>query len=168
MLWPHSYRTHHTKRMACLLCGIVWLYVHVIILPGFIKDAMWYRLPLGMYPCFLNSNAQWTWALGIQILPFDSTIVVMLVGYAIIWYKQKNSNRTIHPAPADGAQGEFRSGAVRRSSTRNAFDMSAVNHRSKGLNKRFNGFTILSVMTISVTICWVPLLSYYTTILWIG
>lgn len=42
--FPISHRRLHSHKWhPVLCCSIAWLYVHTILLPGFIGDALWYR-----------------------------------------------------------------------------------------------------------------------------
>jgi hypothetical protein len=55
---PISYRSHHSVKIAILLCLATWFYVHVVMIPGWIGDALYYRLPINTNGCLLNQQMQ--------------------------------------------------------------------------------------------------------------
>ena len=130
-----------------MLCSVAWMYVHVIVLPGCIKDALWYRAPLHKYSCELNQAEQPQWSLGVHIAVSDMSLIVMLLGYGIISWKLCSRLR-------------------KRLSTQVIFEQGIVNHSTKKHTgptlKQSHGFMLLTALTISVSICWSPDLIYLT------
>ena len=116
-------------------------------------DAMWYRYPLYEHTCDLNTDKQPDWSLAVQIVVFDMTLVVMLLGYLIIWWRFSKRRRQLRPTKMPEAERTDNSDLINR-----IYD--DLHWRSNVNGRRGNGFTIITFLTISVTITWVPLLSY--------
>ena len=85
VIWPHSYRQNHNTWTACLICVGGWVYVHVNLLPGYVLDILYYRLPLVVNTCYLNTDAQWQWLLAMQVLVYAMALFIMVGSYPIIW-----------------------------------------------------------------------------------
>ena len=56
VLLPVHYRTYRSVKTLVVMCGGMWVYVHVILLPGVIQESIFYRLPLETNQCFFNSG----------------------------------------------------------------------------------------------------------------
>ncbi|OQV11952.1 hypothetical protein BV898_13747 [Hypsibius exemplaris] len=183
VFWPHSYRTYHKKRVACLLCLAGWVEVQFIILPGYILDAMYYRSTAIGASCGLNAMAQWEWSVAIQFTVYNMGLYLMWISYPIIWYKRRQRQRNqIVPSrqPAQSSQGTGARSVRSVRTNQDATDNDTVDdeeetakttrsgNQSGPLAKKTSSkaFTILTVLTISVTVCWTPILCYYTITLW--
>lgn len=77
-----------TQKSAVLSCLCTFAYVHMVLLPGCIQDALYYR-PTVEASCFLNSDAQQGWSITVQFLVFFLPEAVILGGYPFIWYKRR-------------------------------------------------------------------------------
>ena len=93
VLAPVYYRTYHTKRVAKIICDLLWLYVHIALLPGIILDTMYYRQPLYVNTCYLNAQADKGWAVAVQIFVYDATVFVMLLSYPVIYSPHRKRMR---------------------------------------------------------------------------
>lgn len=78
-----------TKKAAVFLCVCMFVYVHVILLPGFVLDAMYYRTPSSSGSCYLNTDAQQGWSITVQFVIYIVPEVIMLVAYPFIWYGRR-------------------------------------------------------------------------------
>ncbi|XP_055349949.1 uncharacterized protein LOC129596639 [Paramacrobiotus metropolitanus] len=59
LTFPLSYRNRHTTKLACLLSVGMVAYVHIVCLPLFLLDELYYRLPPeGEAGCQLNTDKQ--------------------------------------------------------------------------------------------------------------
>lgn len=54
---PVSYRNHHTKTVAVLICLVSWGWVHGYMMPGLILNVVYYQAPLETAGCQLNLGA---------------------------------------------------------------------------------------------------------------
>ena len=93
---------------------------------------------------------------------YNLVVVFMVATYPIIWFKRQ-SRRTTHvkPVPVSSTRGSDVTEplAYQRplaSSTSNSVVLVPFKKRPT------RGFAVLTVLTTSVTICWTPLLVYYT------
>ncbi|XP_055353924.1 5-hydroxytryptamine receptor 1D-like [Paramacrobiotus metropolitanus] len=143
MTFPHFYKQYHSSRSAAFLCGLVWIAVHAIILPGVILNARVYRLPIETAGCVINTNAMPVWntvvQFGVFIVP---NIFVMLAYPYILWMRRRRrlvriTNRHV---------------SILQPSTTTAVSKSTKESRA---------FIVLTVMTASVTVSWTPLNAYY-------
>jgi 7 transmembrane receptor (rhodopsin family) len=184
VFWPHSYRQYHKKRVACLLCLAGWLEVQFIILPGFILDALYYRSPLIVNPCFLNAMVQWDWSVAIQFTVYNMGLYLMWLSYPIIWFKRRqrqkigpNSTNATSRVTSRVSAANTATPSVRAAQSVDE-DLEEGTMKEEGVvvksgnaapqrQRSSHAFTILTVLTISVTICWTPILCYYTITLWI-
>lgn len=91
--FPHSYRIHHNKKVAMLICAGMVSYVHMVCLPGFIMDTLYYRLPIETNGCYLNFESQIIWATTIQFVIYDFPIVFMVAAYPYILYQKVKRNK---------------------------------------------------------------------------
>lgn len=103
VFWPQSYCTVHSRSVAGAICLAVWVTVLVLILPGYLLDALYYREPLVIHPCRLNAEAQWAWAAVMQFLVFDLCELVMLAAYPVVWYKRCHQRRRRQVGPSTGS-----------------------------------------------------------------
>lgn len=84
IVYPVSYRSHHSVRTALLLCVGMWVSLHLVIAPGLVADAMYYRLPVESNGCDINAAAQPIWNSAVLLLIYIPPQVVMLVGFLVI------------------------------------------------------------------------------------
>ncbi|OQV24622.1 hypothetical protein BV898_01681 [Hypsibius exemplaris] len=199
ILWPHSYRQTHSRRVAFLVCFGGFLYVHIIDLPGFILDLLYYRLPLVTHVCFLNYNAQPEWSLAAQLLCYDIFLFVVLFAYPIIWWKRHQRNKAmapkriqvsvitkkVGPVPATTRSVTRTTTDEGRSATRTDGETATVveedsggddpeegpRDRSKlkagGARPKSKAFLILTMLTLSLLVCWTPMMTFYTITNWV-
>ena len=170
VLGPVSYRSYHSKRLAEVVCALLWLYVHMALLPLILQDALYYRKKLYFNPCFINAQAQKALASAVQIFVFDSVLVVMLLSYPIIFNAHRKRMRQRQPnAPASQKTEPQlqQQGQGRVAPEPNLLGQLQNAHNSRSPRNGSHGFRLLTMLTVSVTICWTPMLCYYTTIPWI-
>lgn len=78
-----------TRRSALISCISICAYVHIVLLPGCILDALYYR-PTWQTFCYLNGAAQPGWSKTILILAFFLPEAIILGAYPYIWYKRRS------------------------------------------------------------------------------
>ncbi|OWA52940.1 hypothetical protein BV898_17382 [Hypsibius exemplaris] len=183
--WPYSYRTTHTRRVALLMCLAGWAEVCAMVLPGFILDTVYYRADPVKNGCSLNIAAQWTWSVVVQFLLYNMGLEAMWVAYPIIWYKRRQTQKivpatvqTVHSL-TNGRKNSSREGdqqgrAVIINDNSDDVGESMQENRTAGSGtvpsrrkKSSKAFNILTLLTISVTVCWTPVHVIYTLLLWL-
>ncbi|OQV15775.1 hypothetical protein BV898_10029 [Hypsibius exemplaris] len=180
---PLSYLTVHSVRTAVVLCIGVWVYVHVAVSPVVFVDALYYRLPLYMTGCLMNAPQQKIWCAMVQVIYWIPEIVMILTVPLMFLVKRAptasqvaEQNNKIAPVRFfyDGPN------AIPKISITNPSDAA---HRSvnasvpalggiqtpdthlksrKGKRDRTHGVLVLTLLTMSVAICWTPSNVYYT------
>ncbi|OQV20544.1 hypothetical protein BV898_05588 [Hypsibius exemplaris] len=175
VFWPYSYRHSHTKRVALVMCLAGWVEVSVLVLPSLVLDTMYYRTDTAN-GCNFNIAAQWGWSTVLQFLVYNMGLYVMWIAYPLIWYKRRQSLKVVlSPAPATPAT--TRSHLLGLRQLRSLEDADSENTSNEGhrplaaslssQKRSSKAFTVLTVMTISVTICWTPIHTFYTLLLWL-
>lgn len=79
MVFPFSYRTLHSTRVAILMCLSPWVYSHAIILPGLILDGLLYRKAFNNEFCTFNTDlpGQIKWNYVVEIFFFNCPIGIV-------------------------------------------------------------------------------------------
>lgn len=151
LVFPISYRKNHSKKLALMACLTVWTFIHILLLPMYLNDALYYRSSGG--ECYLNSAAQPKWAVAIQFLIFCVPEVVILLIYVLILCKRKQK-RVVAAAVA----------MIVFSDTHETRQRSRINN-GRATNKEMAKvgtiycaypLIALSLLTASVIICWTP------------
>ncbi|OQV17555.1 hypothetical protein BV898_08326 [Hypsibius exemplaris] len=172
VLRPISYRRLHTKRTAWIICGIMWLYIHAITLPGFIADALYYRLPEERHGCFLNKGPQPGWAYTHQFMVFSLPVMLVGLAYPVICcktWKRSVSGRSIQPLSVRGETTEGDGMAVPVAAVHSvpSVGQSVAQRQSRS-------FWVLTIVTVSMLILWLPSIVFYTAMMfqdvsgWVG
>ena len=107
VLHPISYRSIHSKRVAVLLCAGMWCYIHVVLLPGIIRDALYFRMDMASNSCYLDSAAQRSWAIAVQVVIFNNPQLIMLTSLSIVVIMRyiragKKLSRRVEPTSIPG------------------------------------------------------------------
>ncbi|XP_055345252.1 5-hydroxytryptamine receptor 1D-like [Paramacrobiotus metropolitanus] len=200
MTFPVSYRNHHNLHAAFASVAVLWIYVHVICLPGAIRDSLYFRTPLHDNPCLLNVAAQFEWNLVMQFVVYDLPIVFVIVAYPYLLFKHKMRNRvrfgnsipmsryaarsrnengsrsgdTGTGDPSSVLKKEVSSAAcdayiyallILGAVTINSHALITVNRLwawMKRLDDRYRAFVVTTLLTISILICWVPNVTFFS------
>ncbi|XP_055354052.1 5-hydroxytryptamine receptor 1D-like [Paramacrobiotus metropolitanus] len=183
MTFPHHYRTHHSLRVAGALCAGMWVYVHVCLGSGWILDAAYYRLPVLTGGCNLNVAVpgQRLWGIITQFLNFNIPIFLMAVAYLRIYVDWRR--RQAKAAGPNGERSLYMATMQKRSRsasdseggrpTRTAPTVSGTATTGGGhshpsevkARKNVHGFLVLTLVTGSVMVNWIPSQGYYTAVL---
>jgi hypothetical protein len=183
---PISYRTRHSVRTAVLLCLVMWVYVHLAIVPEWIEDAINSRLPVESHGCLLNKAAQPVSGLTTQLLIYDLPLAVMLMAFPVIYFSRVIRRRSMrrnnaivptvasqsHEVSKPGSTMRSRVGALAGAQQQGASGSNAVAPASNTIApvkkvKTSHGYLVLALLTISVSICWTPSLVFYTVLTFI-
>lgn len=94
-MWgPISYRHYHKERLAIYLCLGMIVYVHVMCLPGYVLDAVHYRLPIMENGCNLNTlTGLKVWSAVVIVCIYDFPIIFIITSCCLIVYKGKKLRR---------------------------------------------------------------------------
>lgn len=92
--WPVSYRARHTVKLALILNMAVITYVHITGLPGFLLDAIYYRLPEAENGCRLNTAPLRAYVIFANIVLIDTPLVLVLAAAPVMWYQWRRRRGT--------------------------------------------------------------------------
>ncbi|OQV17554.1 hypothetical protein BV898_08325 [Hypsibius exemplaris] len=170
VLRPISYRRLHTKRTACIICGIMWLYIHAITLPGFIADALYHRLPEEQHGCFLNKGPQLGWAYMHQFADFSLPVLVMVLAYPVICYKMWTRGAVARRGriqPLSSTSGVMVVSYHEKVTEPNSPDVGRSSNGAGGDGDQRNtpswrSFWVLTIATVGMLVFWMPSNVFYT------
>ncbi|XP_055348562.1 D(1C) dopamine receptor-like [Paramacrobiotus metropolitanus] len=167
---PHTYRKYHTMKMAFVLCGLTTLYVHTVALPLIVLDQWKYAVSVKEKGCTLNFSVALVddYTTGVQILIFDVPIVVVVLSYPFLLYKQtKRSKRKwldeMTKSVVNRVQPSTRlSGGAQSGATETAVNKAPQEKAPKKESAR--PFLVLTLLTTSVFLLWTPNQTYWTVV----
>ncbi|GAV08658.1 hypothetical protein RvY_18320 [Ramazzottius varieornatus] len=179
--FPVSYRRYHKKRFAVAVIATLWISLHIIVIPGLVLDAVWYRPPMETNGCNINTDAPQAWLWFAQLVIMDTPVVIVVAVYPIICYKTIQRNRArVRPAGATGtkmASRRQRAPSTVSPSVRSDLEASVsvraggekqIEHRMlccrlPGVRRgNGHGFLALTLMTSTVLLCYSPASVYFT------
>ena len=170
--FPISYRQHH-KNTAVTVCVAMWIFVHVCLLPGLVLDALFYRLPEETNGCLINSDAMRVYWIIIMFVSYNGPELIVITAYFAICYKTiRRHQRQVHPSVALSG----RQSTVGRSVKAGSANTGTLNHSGDTDQRRpsrflcwkirkrntQHGFLMLTLMTLTIFICYTPENVYYT------
>jgi hypothetical protein len=185
VIFPISYRSHHSVKTAVFLCAGMWLYVHLIAMPIWLMDAVYYRKPVEIYGCFLNAKAQAIYNKVIQIIIWMPPPVGLLVTFIIIHLtrlirRRRAADRRNAVIPMGRrlqveqllptASNLLTSTQLQppQSDKKTLPESEAPQNRVPIVRQKSHGHLVLILLTISTTICWFPLFIYYVVLAFSG
>ncbi|XP_055347685.1 melanopsin-A-like [Paramacrobiotus metropolitanus] len=161
------YKHHHTLRTAIQLCIFVWVWVHVIVVPGIVSDALYYRRPLDKFGCSINTSAQPKWALAKHFLGYILPLVAVILTFPYILGKQLLRKRV--GVVGGGITQHITRNQIGIENSDNSVTESRKGKRSERLSKIWTRGTVLYVlMTVSLLATWTPGRVYFTIKLFIN
>ncbi|XP_055349538.1 G-protein coupled receptor 183-like [Paramacrobiotus metropolitanus] len=141
IIFPLSYRQHHSTRTAVFLCVLTWLSTCVVLLPGLLMDALYFRETGDNVTCLMDPKAHpslYQWSMATQILLYVLPIGILVAAYLLIcWKRHQRGTR----------------GVVSRLPT----ESMSINQRKQSSK----AFTALTLLTVAVVVCWTPLAVCY-------
>ncbi|XP_055355783.1 rhodopsin-like [Paramacrobiotus metropolitanus] len=150
LFWPLSYRNYHSTTVAWWLCGGTVFYLHVLLLPGIILDAVYYRVPADK-DCWLDSSRQFAWATFTSWWVFVAPKLFIPICYPFLW--RKEMQRRARTA----ATQRFAEMTMAQTPCTSA-DVATAPLAQRGSSR---GFIVLTLFTISIIVCWMPSLLYF-------
>ncbi|GAV06897.1 hypothetical protein RvY_16808 [Ramazzottius varieornatus] len=182
--FPVTYRRYHKKLFAFIVIIVAWVCLHVMVLPGIVLDVLLYRPPVETNGCNINTNAPKEWLWFAQLVLMDGPVVLVLLIYPVICYKTVRRLRTrVLPAEENPTKatlhkhGEPRSPSGSKVTANNAALPTKAEGRKDcrrigttcccrnaqcGGGRGSRGFLAVSLMTLSLLICYSPALFYFT------
>ncbi|XP_055346136.1 uncharacterized protein LOC129593716 [Paramacrobiotus metropolitanus] len=174
IIFPISYKSNQKVSVFVAICAAEWIYVHVVVFPGFFIDMLYYRKDLYETGCGLNSEAQQAWSAASMILLLDVPLSIIVGAYPFILYKhqrRQNELRRLHPTQVTqtnhvsnskaGHQGQI-SHSQHVDPEEGASTVATANGNKKmGRKVALQPMLILTLLTISVVICWTPNATFY-------
>ncbi|GAV06824.1 hypothetical protein RvY_16745 [Ramazzottius varieornatus] len=165
-----SYRQHRNKT-ATIVCLLAWTYVHLLVLPGLVLDAAYYRLPEETNGCQVNTDVNKWWWIAIQFLLFNIPEAVILTVYLVVCYRTiKRRQSAVQPVQrasrlagmARSTHGHPTSTGPHHSAHNGAAPCSRyVCWRLWGRRSE-HGFLMLTLMTLTILVCYTPGNVYFT------
>ena len=87
VFFPHHYRSHHSGRLALVVCLLLTLSGLLLVSPFVLLDATIYRLPTSDNGCHINFSAQWAYLAFLQLVYYDVPVMFPIAMYPLLWYK---------------------------------------------------------------------------------
>ncbi|XP_055349548.1 melanopsin-A-like [Paramacrobiotus metropolitanus] len=145
---PISYRNVHNRKVAVGICAVMWLYCHVWLLPLFIRDFLYYGNFDSDRWCIINVNEQLVYSQVIQVVVFLLPYVAILIAYPFLYYRRRMQMRSVMHNQKSIPSSEEHSNKTPAST-----EQGQLTTKKPG-RENSTGFTVLTVQTISVFICW--------------
>ncbi|GAV02954.1 hypothetical protein RvY_13454 [Ramazzottius varieornatus] len=170
---PVTYRTHHKRKTAIVLCTAVWLYVQIFRLPYNLLDAVYYQRPVEIFGCFINKAAQPDLSIAQQVSVYIIPLAVIVCAYPYIVYKCSSyRTRLVAPQRMEMARMELtvqrKTYAITNTvqeSVSKPTEAPGMDKPRKSIKRRTTGFLLLSLLTASMAIAWIPSIVLYTVLL---
>ncbi|GAV03726.1 hypothetical protein RvY_14114 [Ramazzottius varieornatus] len=102
IVFPISYRNHHSTKLAIVLCSTTWLVLNVTNIPVAIVTSVLVPGKInGTLKCDVDTDAMGIWYPITQLFLFDTPICVVLLTYPVVCYKSFFQDRKQRVAPSD-------------------------------------------------------------------
>ncbi|XP_055337119.1 lysophosphatidic acid receptor 6-like [Paramacrobiotus metropolitanus] len=140
LCYPMSYRHRHTKKLAGVLCAGTWLFIHVVVVPGLFMEGLYFRTRQNNFLCTFSTGdpKMEYWSITVTITLSIVPEVVILLFYPFALWKRRQRRKKIKEITL-------------RSSTDEA----------RGSTKSVHSFMVLTLLTVSTTVCWTPTNAYF-------
>ncbi|XP_055343998.1 alpha-2B adrenergic receptor-like [Paramacrobiotus metropolitanus] len=152
---PISYRNSHTKPVAMAICAGTWLYVHIIILPFYVRDLLYYGNFDSDRWCIVNVSAQKGYAMMLQLVIYLIPYILILLAYPFLWYRRRMQMRAMPRSkewiPLSGTEDNSLNTTPTKNTPQEQSRKPVAKKRSR---ENSTGFTVLTVQTISILVCW--------------
>ncbi|XP_055347686.1 muscarinic acetylcholine receptor M3-like [Paramacrobiotus metropolitanus] len=93
--FPVHYRHHHSKSVAISICVASWIWNHILLLPGIISDALFYRRPIEKVGCELNKAAQPVWSMTVHWVVYVAPTLLILLSFPYVTIKRARRRRGV-------------------------------------------------------------------------
>ncbi|OWA51905.1 hypothetical protein BV898_16366 [Hypsibius exemplaris] len=157
VLHPFSYRRHHSQRLALQIVAGLIVYCILVMVPFWLMDAVTYRLPLDVNGCTPNVDAQAVYNVATALVVFALPVAVVWVAFFVVMVNKlarlRRSRRVllVHPV---------------KESTNGATGLTS-DEKQLAKRSRWQGYLVLTILSVSVTVCYGPRVVYATLRLFI-
>ncbi|XP_055349766.1 uncharacterized protein LOC129596492 [Paramacrobiotus metropolitanus] len=140
LFYPVSYRQRHSSKVAVLMCLGMVGYVHVICFPVYIIDQLYYRRPADQFGCVLNIKEQNVYG----------TVANIMVGMGSTMHLRGSTMNF---------RGDF---SLTSHGHKSGHSPSHKSNRKPNHGDHLRPFLVLTLLTVSVLVCWTPDQTYWT------
>ncbi|OWA51980.1 hypothetical protein BV898_16437 [Hypsibius exemplaris] len=84
IIHPISYRSIHSVRFAVVLCGLIWLYIHLVMGPFLLVDTFVYRVDVETKGCHVSHSDLSTWSNVTDIVVYILPLCVVFLSFPIV------------------------------------------------------------------------------------
>ena len=150
----------------------MFIYVHIIVLPGIIRDSMFFRTTdFQTHDCHVSFKAQIGWSLTVVFVIFDLPIVIITLAYPLLYFKQcsrlrrKQQQNQVNEAVIDESsqpksRNENHQFSVDPGRIILAIKLNSLEHS--------RSFIVATAMTVTSFLLWTPNQVYYTVFVFGG
>ena len=161
---PLTYRRFHTKPFAATSCPTVWIYVHVVMLPGLIMNSLYYERPLEL-GCYIAKQPLRTWSIVEQSILYDIPLSILILAYPVICFtevrRRVRRSRLVQLVSAKrGNNSSVQMAPLSRPSLQIAVDNTGSTPPGVGRHNS-NAFIVLTILTVSNCVFLMPLTVAY-------
>ena len=153
---PLTYRLYHNKKFAIVICVMFWIYVHVVMLPGLITNALYYKVPLKM-GCYIDKKRKplLTWSIIEQVMLYDVPLSFLILAYPVICFAEvrRRARRTRLVQQGPGNEGSITGAPPGPSSMASR----PIIGESRSDTSPSKAFTVLTILTCNNGVFLTPL-----------
>ncbi|OQV17367.1 hypothetical protein BV898_08472 [Hypsibius exemplaris] len=155
VLFPNSYRLHHSQRTAWICVAAMWGYVMACTVPFVVLDTMYYRQPTLFGRCNSNVGAQPKYAIFILCTSILA-VVSMWIAMCLVLHTKKQRRRfrikfSLYPMKVFPT-----STPTTKASPPQIPAPETHTQTTRPSNCIDYGTVLLTLVTLEVTICWTP------------
>ncbi|XP_055340586.1 alpha-2B adrenergic receptor-like [Paramacrobiotus metropolitanus] len=165
--YPVSYREKHTYKIAILLSALGFGYAHIVDVPGYVIDMLYYHLPEKEYGCRLHTAVMREWSRAESVMCRLSPLLLIMLAYvyvtAAIWRRKRRRTAATY-----ARNYELNTLPVNSTETAVVQEAQSVTTVCKHPVKEVKASLILTLTAISVMICWLPADAMFVAYLFFG
>ncbi|XP_055348571.1 allatostatin-A receptor-like [Paramacrobiotus metropolitanus] len=161
VVFPVSYRQNHTTKVAVLMCLGMVTYVHLVCFPLYIRDQLYFHQSASEHGCVMNIKEQNLYSTLVALIGYDLPIAFVVFAYPFLLYKHKQRGRSVHGATT-GPSKTLPTSETRGSVSHAHRSRTNSIHPHGGRKGNVRPFLVLTLLTISVFVCWTPDTLFWT------
>ncbi|XP_055349535.1 cannabinoid receptor type 1B-like [Paramacrobiotus metropolitanus] len=164
--FPLFYQRHHSTKTALLLCVGMWIIFCLFLLPGLLVDAT-IRNTADNVNCLMTTEGhplQEKWSMAIEFLLYILPVFIILFAYPVICWKrhQRHKARMVIRPRLNTGEGAVVPSLAKASRRDSSDGISTADNSPQQRTSTSKSFTVLTLLTVAVVICWTPLVSFFT------
>ncbi|XP_055340346.1 D(1) dopamine receptor-like [Paramacrobiotus metropolitanus] len=150
--FPHSYRIHHSRKIAICICVAMWFYILSTVLPQLIRDSIYFRIPFSRHGrCMLNNDAQPILYFVTLMVVYIIPEVVILLTFPVIWRKRKRYKKVVQ---LNLSAQQVNTKEIENTGTR----ITALSRSPESSKSQRKSMQVLVILMVSMIICWTPVM----------